>query len=332
MILQTTTIARNTFVESIRQPIYFIVLLLAGALQVFTTWSTAYSMGYTDSSEVSKDNKLLLDIGLASIFVAGMLLAAFMATAVMSREIESKTILTVVSKPISRTAVVLGKYLGVAGAILVAVVIMVAYLMLGIRHGVMSTAADELDYPVIIFSTVAVFLSVGVAGWCNFYYGWSFPQAASLLLLPLIVGAYLLTLPVDSHWKLQPLATDFKPQVMMAALALLMALLVLSAVATAASTRLGQVMTIVVCAGVFLVGLLSNYAIGRHAYQNTSVAIVQASDPLRLVHEDFDQVGDIYKLLLRTPPKAEIKVGIPLYYGPNPNGFGLAGWGEQVEG
>ena len=332
MILQTTTIARNTFIESIRQPIYFIVLLLAGVLQVFTTWSTAYSMGYSDSSEVSKDNKLLLDIGLASIFVAGMLLAAFMATAVMSREIESKTILTVVSKPISRTAVVLGKYVGVAGAILVAVIIMVAYLMLGIRHGVMSTAADELDYPVIIFSTVAVFLAVGVAGWCNFYYGWSFPQAASLLLLPLIVGAYLLTLPLDSHWKLQPLATDFKPQVLMAALALLMALLVLSAVATAASTRLGQVMTILVCAGVFMIGLLSNYAIGRHAYQNTSVAMVQTSDPLRLVHEDFDTPGDIYTLLLRTPPKAEIKVGIPLYYGPNPNGFGLAGWGEQMEG
>ncbi len=331
MILQTTTIARNTFVESIRQPIYYIVLLLAGALQVFSTWSTAYSMGYTDSSEVSKDNKLLLDIGLASIFVAGMLLAAFMATAVMSREIESKTILTVVSKPISRSAVVLGKYLGVAGAIFVAVVIMVTYLMLAIRHGVMSTAADELDIPVILFSGLAVFFSVGIAGWCNFYYGWSFPQAASLLLLPLIVGAYGLTLLIDAHWKAQSLGTDLKPQVMIAAVALLLALLVLSAVATAASTRLGQVMTIVVCAGVFLAGLLSNYAIGRHAYQNTSVAIVQASDPFLESRVDFDKTGDVYKLFLRTPPKEEIVAGVPLYYGSNPNGFGLAGRGAITD-
>lgn len=50
MILQTSTIARNTFVESVRQPIFFIVLILAGMLQVFTTWSTAYSMGYTTSA------------------------------------------------------------------------------------------------------------------------------------------------------------------------------------------------------------------------------------------------------------------------------------------
>ncbi|MBK7405455.1 MAG: ABC transporter permease subunit [Phycisphaerales bacterium] len=255
MIIQTVTITRNTFVESIRQPIYFIVLLLAAVLQVFTTWSTAYSMGYTTSAEVSKDNRLMLDIGLATIFVAGMLLAAFVATAVLSREIESKTVLTVVSKPISRGAVVVGKYFGVAGAIGVAVIIMTAYLLLALRHGVMSTAADDPDQPVILFSTAAILLSVGVAGWCNFYYGWSFPQAATLILLPAIVCAYVVTLLVSKKWGLQPIFTDFKPQVIFAAAALLMALLVIAAVATAASTRLGQVMTIVVCAGVFMLGL-----------------------------------------------------------------------------
>ena len=45
----------------------------------------------------------------------------------------------------------------------------------------------------------------------------------------------------------------------------LAAILVLAAVATAASTRLGQVMTIVVCAGVLFGSMLSNYFIGRHA-------------------------------------------------------------------
>jgi ABC-type transport system involved in multi-copper enzyme maturation permease subunit len=331
MILQTTTIARNTFVESVRQPIYLIVLLLAGALQVFSTWSTAYSMGYTDSAEVSKDNKLLLDIGLATIFVAGMLLASFIATAVVSREIESKTVLTVVSKPISRSAVVLGKYLGVAGAIVVAVVIMGSYLLLALRHGVMSTAADELDLPVIIFSTTAVLLSLGIAGWCNFYYGWSFPQAAVLLLLPLIVLAYLLTLVIDAHWKVQSPTVDFRPQIWTACLSLLFALLVLSALATAVSTRLGQVMTIVVCAGVFMVGLLSNYMIGRHAYRNTSVAIVEKVEPLLASRAAFDQVGDVDQILLRTPPRGEIAVGAPVYYGPNPNGFRLVASGIRAE-
>jgi ABC-2 type transport system permease protein len=331
MILQTTTIARNTFIESVRQPIFFIVLLLAGALQVFTTWSTAYSMSYTDSAEVTKDNKLLFDIGLATILVAGMLLAAFVATAVLSREIESKTVLTVVSKPISRASVVLGKYLGVAGSLTVAVLIMTAYLMLSIRHGVMSTAADEIDMPVVVFSTLAVLLSVGVAGWCNFYYGWSFPQTASLLLLPLILLAYTLTLVVDKHWEVQPITADFKPQVTLASGAVLMALLVLAAAATAFSTRLGQVMTIVASAGVLMLGLLSNYMIGRHAYDNDSVGIVESVSPRLESRPFFQRNGDALDLTLRAPPSDDIPAGTPVYYGANPNGFMLVNTAARSE-
>ena len=47
---------------------------------------------------------VLLDIGLATIFVCGMLLAAFIATAVISREIERKTVLTVVPYYLDRNA------------------------------------------------------------------------------------------------------------------------------------------------------------------------------------------------------------------------------------
>ena len=39
---------------------------------------------------------------------------AFVATAELSREIENKTVLTVVSKPVGRTTVIMGKYLGVS--------------------------------------------------------------------------------------------------------------------------------------------------------------------------------------------------------------------------
>src|SRR5690606_8340921 len=111
-----------------RQPIYFILIVICGILQVFNTWGTNFSMGYSSTAEVSSDNKLLLDIGLATVFVCGTLLAAFVATAVLSREIENKTVLTVVSKPVSRPVVVLGKYLGAAGAMLVATVTMLLFL------------------------------------------------------------------------------------------------------------------------------------------------------------------------------------------------------------
>ena len=81
MFGQTLSIARNTFVEAIRQPIYFVLILAGSLLQVFNVLLSAYSMDYTEEGlQVQKDNKLLLDMGLATVLVVCTLLAAFIAT------------------------------------------------------------------------------------------------------------------------------------------------------------------------------------------------------------------------------------------------------------
>lgn len=324
MLTQILGIARNTLTESLRQPVFFIVVLLSGVLQYFNTASSGFALGYTTSAEVSGDDKLLLDVGLATIFLLGMLLAAFQATAVISREIEDKTVLTVVSKPVPRPIIILGKYLGVAGAILMATIIMIIYLLWAIRHGVMSTASDEIDAPVVLFSLGSVAISVAAAAWSNYFYGWSFPQVTMALLLPLSIVGYAVTLVISPEWEFQGLATDFKPQVTTAAVAMITAVLVLSAVATAASTRLGQVMTIVACAGVFLLGLLSNFLFGRHAFTNHPVAEILEAEPIRDQDESFQNRGATYRLTLESPPDPPIELGVALYYGPNPNGVAIA--------
>lgn len=323
MITHVLTIARNTFVESVRQPIYFIILSICAIAILFTTWSAAYSMGYTDSAEVSGDNKMLLDIGMATVFVCGMLLAAFLATAVISKEIEQKTVLTVVSKPVSRVSVVLGKYVGVAGAIAIASLIMLLFLQMGIRHQVMSTAADKVDGPVWLFSLLAIGISVGGAIWCNFFYGWSFTQVCTMTLLPLMILAYLGILFVGKEWNLQDPHTDFKPQILTASACIVLAQLVLASVAVAASARLGQVMTLVICCGVFLGGLMSNYFIGRHAVDNTFVARVSTVAAESPSMEGLSKRGDRYKLTMEIEPRVGLKPGTSCYYGPNPSGWGL---------
>lgn len=324
MLTQILGIARNTLIESLRQPVFFIVVLLCGVLQFFNTASSGFAMGYTTSAEVSGDDKLLLDIGLATVFLLGMLLAAFQATAVISREIEDKTILTVVSKPVSRHIVIIGKYLGVVGAILMATIIMIVYLLWAIRHGVMSTAGDTLDGPVLAFGLGSVAISVAAAAWTNYFYGWSFPQVMMTLLLPLTVTGYLVTLAFSPEWELQSLSEDFKPQVTTAAVAMITAVLVFSAVATAASTRLGQVMTIVACSGVFLIGLLSNFLFGRHAFTNQPIAEVFTAEPINIQSEGFDTPGASYTITLESPSDPPIEIGSPIYYGPNPNGIAIA--------
>lgn len=325
MILPTLTIARSTFVESVRQPVYAIVVLLAGLLQVVNTWIAGFSMGYHNvPGEVTGDNKLLFDIGLSTVFVCGTLLAAFIATAVLSREIENKTILTIVSKPVPRPAVVIGKYLGVAAAMLVAALLMTLFLMFGLRHGVLSTAADDPDQPVILFSVGAVLLSIVIASVGNYLYGWTFSQTTVTLLVPLSLLGYLGVLLLGKKWNVQPIGTDFKPQLLLACASLTMALLVLTAIATAASTRLGQVMTITVCAGVFVLGLLSNFFIGRHVFDNPALGRIVAAGPVDPTREGFDRPGDQYTVVLRQATERELSVGDVLYWGPSPNGAGLS--------
>jgi ABC-2 type transport system permease protein len=320
MILQLLTIARNAFIESVRQPVLLLLVLLSGILQVFNTWNTGFAMADAETGKITGDNKLLFDIGLGTVFVIGVLLAGFIATAVMSREIENKTVLTVVSKPVPRYTLVLGKYLGVAGAILGAIVVMLVFLMLGIRHGVMSTTADELDGPVLCIGVLSVFLALALGGWCNFFYGWNFAQTAMSLLIPFSIASYVLVLLFDKNWKVQPLSTDFNAEVMLASAALTMAILVLTAVATAASTRLGQVMTIVVCCGVFLMALLSNHLIGRKVFQNNPLGKVEE---IRYTESDLamNEPGQVMTLKLLSPLNTLPAPKTTLYYSPSPSGF-----------
>jgi len=327
MGLKILTIARNTFIEALRQPIYLFLILSCAVLLVLVTWSTGFSMGYSTSAEVDKDNRLLLEVGLSTVFAISTLLAAFIATATVSREIENRTALTVVSKPIGRSSIILGKYLGVTLAILLAAGVMMIFLLLAIRHGVLTTAADEPDQPVIVFSVTAIVLSLGLGAWCNFFYGWSFAQTTSLALIPLIGVAYLLVLWLGKEWQVQSLGADFKPRVVLACATMLLAILVLTAIATAASTRLGQVMTIVVAAGVFVLGLVSNEFLGERAFQNEPVAFISEATPSLPSHEGLSLPGHTYNVTLENAvleDQREFRAGDPFYYGPNANGLGLA--------
>lgn len=321
MLSQTLAIARNTFVESARQPIYFIVVAVSAILQLFNNLLSTYSMGYSDTSEVSGDDKLLLDIGLATVLVCATLLAAFIATAVISQEIDRKTALTVISKPIGRPLFIVGKFVGAAGAVLAATVAMLLIFLLALEHGVLSRASDTVDQPVLTFAIGAALLSVGLAAWGNFFYGWVFSSTAFYAALPLLLLGWLGAMFLDADWGVHPPGEDFKPQVLIACLAVCLAMLVLTAVAVAASTRLGQVMTIVVCLGVFVFGLLSNYFLGRHAFINDFVAQVSSAEVISDPDADLREPGDVWRITLRSEPRVNLRVGDSVYYGADPAGI-----------
>lgn len=278
MFQQLQAIVRNTFVESIRQPI-FLVMIVVGMLGLVLNLNLS-------AFTLDDDNKFLLDMGMATIFLCVLLIAAFVATSVLTREIANRTVLTVVSKPVGRPLFILGKYFGVAGAITVATVILSSAFLLTLRHSVMQTARDEFDWPVILFGVGALLLSVGIGTWCNFFYGWVFTSTTVGALLPLSVISYILVLFTGREWEIQAFGADFDGQVLIALSAMLLALYVMTAVAIAASTRLGQVMTIFVCILVFVLGLMSNHIFGERAFKSELLAQITE------VNREYDLEGD----------------------------------------
>jgi len=271
------TIARNTFTEAIRQPI-FIVLLFAVILLLMlgTAWA-AYTL--------DDDNKLLLDTGLSMVLASSGVMAAFLASGVLAREIDNKTVLTVISKPIGRPAFVIGKFLGVAGATALAWLIWSLVFLLTVRHKVLSGAGDELDGPVWTFGVAALTIALLVAVWGNYFYNWVFNSTFIRVLTVTLPIAYLFVLMINKDWQFQPIYTEFDPelapvtnygeqakslwQLIVALLMVFEAALVLTAVAVAASTRLGNVMTLLIVFGTFLLGIASDGFFGQ--YRETHV-------------------------------------------------------------
>lgn len=274
---QLLTIARNTFTESIRQPIFAVVMLAATLFLVLNPSLAAYTL--------EDDNKLLTDMGFSTLFLAGLALAAFTATSVLSAEIEHKTVLTVISKPVSRWLFVLGKFIGVSGALAVAYWTLSLVFLLSLRHRVMQTASDPIDWPVWTFGMIAL---VGALSWAvlgNYLYRRVFTSNFVVAAAILTTIGYFCVLMIGKGWMFQPIGTEFVVdesqlfQVIVGLVMIFEALLILCALAIACSTRFGQVMTLATCVVFFLFGLISDYLLGRFSGQNAFADVLYRVSP-----------------------------------------------------
>lgn len=102
------TIARATVKETIRQPVFILMFAIGGLVTLANVFVPFFSMG--------DDTKMFIDCGLATVLICGMLLSIWTASLSVADEIEGKTAMTLLSKPINRQDFVLGKYLGILQA------------------------------------------------------------------------------------------------------------------------------------------------------------------------------------------------------------------------
>jgi ABC-type transport system involved in multi-copper enzyme maturation permease subunit len=151
MISRLTAITLNTFREAVRDRVLYnlilFVLLLVASAPLFGQIS------------IGMERLILVNVGLSSISLFGVIIAIFIGIGLVSKEMEKKTLYTILSRPVRRWEFILGKYLGLVMTLVVNTALMTAgfYIALLITNGLHKTDALLL---VAIYFIVLQFLIV----------------------------------------------------------------------------------------------------------------------------------------------------------------------------
>src|SRR5215212_2685719 len=113
---RTLVILRHTFREAIVQPIYALLLALAGAILVTFAMLPFFTLG--------EDTVMFKSVGLDVVLLFVLISTLFATSKSVFEEIEDRTMLTLMSKPVKKWEVLLGKYLGIIAASAMAVAIL----------------------------------------------------------------------------------------------------------------------------------------------------------------------------------------------------------------
>jgi ABC-type transport system involved in multi-copper enzyme maturation permease subunit len=131
---KVSAIALTTARESMSQPLFYLALGLgACGLIAFV---------YIPYNTFGEDIKMLKDSGLIWIMIWGIIVAVWSASVSISEEVEGRTALTVLSKPVKRRQFILGKFLGVLGPVVVLFVVLGFLFLLTVSFKVVYDARE----------------------------------------------------------------------------------------------------------------------------------------------------------------------------------------------
>ncbi|MFE1746236.1 ABC transporter permease [Coleofasciculus sp. H7-2] len=142
-------IAVNGFREVIRDRVLYIIGLFA--LLMVAAWRLLPEVAATT------EDKILKDVGLAAMDVLGTIVAVFVGTGLINKEIEKRTVLVLIPKPLSRAEFIIGKHLGLSAVLGVLVAAMTAvYLAI--------LSLSQISYPLgsILISALYLFFKLSL--------------------------------------------------------------------------------------------------------------------------------------------------------------------------
>ncbi|MBM4388818.1 MAG: ABC transporter permease, partial [Deltaproteobacteria bacterium] len=166
---RTYAIAYNTFIEAVRNRAFITLLILAVLFVVF-------SIALSGLAVADQQIRVLKDFGLFSVSTLSIIISIVMGSILIYKEIEKKTFYVILTKPIRRLEVIIGKYFGLLAilAILNAILTSAWVISLAAKGGGFSI--EYLKSATLIFFETAIITSVVI-----FFSSFSTPITSGVL-------------------------------------------------------------------------------------------------------------------------------------------------------
>jgi ABC-type transport system involved in multi-copper enzyme maturation permease subunit len=183
-------VAGAVFRESVRDRVPYSMVVFAVLLMAASYLISQLTAG--------QDLKIIKDLGLAAIAMFGLLIAVFIGIGLVSKEVERKSVYGLLTKPVTRSQFVLGKYAGLVLTLAVNIAAMVVafYAVLYYMHLSASEStragwtAPAMD-PRLLIATLLIFAELAiVTAVALFFSTFSSPLLAILLTLGLWIAGH----------------------------------------------------------------------------------------------------------------------------------------------
>ena len=155
LFVQLLSLSKITFLESIRHRALIGLLTVALAFMGFSLVLSALALR-------DQALRVVTNFGVFSLSFLGVVIAIILGVILVYKEIERKTIYTVLAKPVPRPLFVLGKYLGLAAMLVVTLSLLAGawFMVVMFRGG--EPGIDHIYAVTLIFGEVLLVTSVAV--------------------------------------------------------------------------------------------------------------------------------------------------------------------------
>ncbi|MBP8656276.1 MAG: hypothetical protein KBI43_07535 [Kiritimatiellae bacterium] len=267
-LLQFAAMARLAALEAIRRPVFLLVALVSLGGTVLLPFLLNYTLG--DSARIIRDSALALYL------TSGLLLAAYAAGEGLGRELRRGTAATVLAKPVARPVFFLAKAAGIIGALALYSVAALAATLLATRAG----ASDiRLDWAAQTPALLALLLAPALAGWWNHRTRRPFTSAAFFLLLIFLLAALAIAAGFPTPLDHLTFPANFDWPILAVGALLFCCLAMVAAAALTLATRLSVTPVLLLTAGLFVFGLMSDYLLGPRLATSLAARVAYAILP-----------------------------------------------------